>query len=296
MNSVSMGVVSATARQLGPDHPMVYIQTDASINPGNSGGPLVDASGRIVGINTLILSGGGGSEGLGFAAPSNIVRAIYEQLREGGRVRRGAIGVRAQTITPEIGEAFGLNRTWGALLGDVYPDGPADRAGLLPGDIVLSLNGKPMENGRQLEVNVYRQPIGKSVSMEVQRGGEAKSFRVEVTERTDKVYKFEELVSPEHNLIPGLGILALDVDDEVRELLPPLRKSGGVLVANRAWSATAPHEHGLHPGDVIHEAAGRIVRDLDGLKAAIGTVPVGSPIGLQVERGGKLLYLAIERR
>ena len=102
-SSVTLGVVSAVARQLEPDDPMIYIQTDASINPGNSGGPLVDTDGRVVGINTLILSQSGGNEGLGFAAPSNIVRNVFEQVRKYGRVRRGEIGVRAQTITPLAG-------------------------------------------------------------------------------------------------------------------------------------------------------------------------------------------------
>ena len=105
-SSVTMGVVSAVARQLEPDDPMIYIQTDASINPGNSGGPLVDTDGRVVGINTLILSQSGGNEGLGFAAPSNIVRNVFEQMRKYGRVRRGEIGVRAQTITPSLAEGL----------------------------------------------------------------------------------------------------------------------------------------------------------------------------------------------
>ena len=128
-SSVTLGVVSAVARQLEPDDPMIYIQTDASINPGNSGGPLVDTDGRVVGINTLILSQSGGNEGLGFAAPSNIVRNIFEQVRKFGRVRRGEIGVRAQTITPSLAEGLQLPRDWGVVLGDVYPDGPAAKAG-----------------------------------------------------------------------------------------------------------------------------------------------------------------------
>ena len=128
-SSVTLGVVSAVARQLEPDDPMIYIQTDASINPGNSGGPLVDTDGRVVGINTLILSQSGGNEGLGFAAPSNIVRNIFEQVRKYGRVRRGEIGVRAQTITPSLAEGLQLPRNWGVVLGDVNPDGPAAKAG-----------------------------------------------------------------------------------------------------------------------------------------------------------------------
>ena len=147
-NSVSLGVVSAVARQVRPDHPMIYVQTDASINPGNSGGPLVDVRGQVVGISTFIISQSGGSDGIGFAAPSNIVRSVYDQIREQGQVIRGEIGVRAQTITPELAGALGLAQDWGVVLADVHPGGPADVAGFRIGDIVLSLDGKVMENAR----------------------------------------------------------------------------------------------------------------------------------------------------
>ena len=129
-NSVSLGVVSAVARQIRADDPVVYIQTDASINPGNSGGPLVDVEGRVVGVNTFILSQSGGSEGIGFAVPSNIVRTVYKQIRQFGRVRRGEIGVRAQTITPELAGGLGLPQNWGVVLADVFPGGPAATAGV----------------------------------------------------------------------------------------------------------------------------------------------------------------------
>src|SRR5207249_2742526 len=127
-NSVSMGIVSAVARQLKPDDRMIYIQTDTPINPGNSGGPLVDASGRVIGINTLIFSRSGGSEGVGFAAPSNIVRAVYEQIRSNGYVHRGEIGVRCQTVTPTLASALGLARDWGVVVSDVLPSSPAAQA------------------------------------------------------------------------------------------------------------------------------------------------------------------------
>src|SRR6187397_171016 len=145
-SSVSMGVVSAVARQLTPDDPMIYIQTDATINPGNSGGALVDTDGRLVGISTLIYSQSGGNEGIGFAAPSNIVRNVFMQIRKQGRVRRGEIGVNSQTITPLMAEALGLTFDAGVILADVLPGGPAEKVGLEPGDIVLSLDGKAMEN------------------------------------------------------------------------------------------------------------------------------------------------------
>ena len=131
-SSVTMGVVSAVARQLTPEDPMIYIQTDATINPGNSGGALVDTEGRLVGINTLIYSQSGGSEGIGFAAPSNIVRNVFSQIRKYGRVRRGEIGVSSQTITPLMAEALGLTFDAGVIVADVTPGGPAAKAGLEP--------------------------------------------------------------------------------------------------------------------------------------------------------------------
>ena len=172
-NSVSLGVVSAVARQLEPESTMIYVQTDASINPGSSGGPLVDLRGRLVGINTLILSQAGGNEGLGFAAPSNIVRTVYEQIRKNGRVRRGDIGVRAQTVTPALAAGLNLARDYGVVIADVTPGGPAARAGLRSGDLVVALDGKPMENGRQLQVSLYRRLVGDVVSLDILRDGQS---------------------------------------------------------------------------------------------------------------------------
>ena len=200
------------ARQIVADDPMIYIQTDATINPGNSGGPLVDSQGRVVGINTLIFSRSGGREGIGFAAPSNIVRSVFEQIRDTGRVRRGVTGVHAQILTPALAAGLGTPCDWGAILSDVTPGQPADRVGLRPGDIVLSLDGKLMENGRQLTVNLYNKPIGERVHLEVLRGEEELSFEVAVVERSDDPSRFVDFVDPERNLQP-LGILCLEIDD-----------------------------------------------------------------------------------
>src|SRR5262249_43083749 len=136
-NSVSMGVVSSTARQIKPDDPVIYIQTDASINPGNSGGPLVDVNGRVMGINTFILSQSGGSEGIGFAIPSNIVKNVFEQIRKDGHVHRGQVGLRVQSLTPALASGLGLSRDTGVLVADVTPDGPAEEGGVKIGDIIL---------------------------------------------------------------------------------------------------------------------------------------------------------------
>src|SRR5436309_8748480 len=134
-NSVSMGIVSATARQLNEDDPRIFIQTDAPINPGNSGGPLVDIQGRVVGINTFIFTQSGGSEGIGFAIPSNVVRYVYASLKKDGHVHRGQIGISVRTITPALALGFNLEPETGVLVEDVLPEGPADRAGVRVGDV-----------------------------------------------------------------------------------------------------------------------------------------------------------------
>ncbi|MFQ5822549.1 MAG: trypsin-like peptidase domain-containing protein [bacterium] len=292
-NTVTLGVVSSIARQLQPEDPMIYIQTDAPINPGNSGGPLVDTRGRVVGINTFIFTQSGGSEGIGFAAPSNIVRNVFEQIRKTGRVRRGLIGVHAQTITPALAAGFGLPQNWGVVLGDVYPDGPADKAGLKVGDVILTIDGKIMENGRQFDVNLYHRSIDDFVTLEVLRGSENLIMQVSVIERANDPERFAALVSPERNLIPKLGILGIDLDPKIAKMLPPLRKETGVVVATRA--ANAPYwENGLLPRDVIYSINGDPVAGLAELRSAVANLKVFDPVVVQVERQGRLMFIAFE--
>lgn len=290
-NSVSMGVISAVTRQLKPEDPMIYIQTDATINPGNSGGPLVDTDGNVVGINTMILSHAGGSEGIGFAAPSNIVRNVVDQFRLTGRVRRGGIGVFAQTITPTMAASLSLPRDWGVVIGDVYPGGPAEKAGLQVGDVVLSLDNKVMENGRQFKVNLYRRSVGDKVPVEIQRGTQTRTIKVSVVERDDDPARFASMVRPDKNLIPKLGVLCLDMDRRIQAMLPPMRKEGGVVVAARA--ADAPYsDDGLMPGDVIHALNGKTVKNLQGLKSELSKLGAAEPVTFQVERDGRLRFVA----
>ena len=292
-NSVSMGIISAVGRQLELDDPMVYIQTDAPINPGNSGGPLVNADGRLVGINTLILSQSGGNEGLGFAAPSNIVRTVFEQIRAKGRVRRGTIGVFAQTITPTLATALNLSQDWGVIVGDVFPKTPAAVAGLRVGDVVLTLDGKSMENGRQFEVNLYRRAVGDMVTLEVRRGDQTLKIPVAVAERADDPLRFSDLVSPDRNIVPRLGVLALDINDRIAPMVGGLRLGRGVLVAAR--SADSPMaDHGLRPGDVIVSMNGAPIAALADLRSGIGRLPAHAPVVLQIQREGQLMYIAME--
>lgn len=291
-NTVTMGVVSAVGRQLEPDDPMVYIQTDAPINPGSSGGPLVDARGRVVGINTLILSQGGGNEGLGFAAPSNIVRAVYDQLKTHGRVRRGSIGAAVQSITPVLAEALQLPQESGALVADVDPEGPGGKAGLRIGDIVVALDGKAIENGRQLDVNLYRRPTGTTATLDVLRGAERLKLTVAVDERRDDPGRFEDLVTREQHLVPKLGVLAITLTDALRDDLGLAGDDAGALVAARADETAA--EHGIQTGDLIVAVNRTRVRTLDDLRGALAKLPARAACALQVLRQGQYFYLAFE--
>ena len=292
-NSASLGVVSAVARQLAPDSPMIYVQTDASINPGNSGGPLVDVEGRMVGLNTLIASQSGGDEGIGFAAPSNIVRSVFAQIRDQGRVRRGVIGVRAQTITPELGDGLGLGVHSGVVLSDVRPGGPAAAAGLRVGDIVIALDGKPMENARQLDVNVYQRALGDVVTLDLVRSGVRFSYGVTVLERPKDPDRFTSLVTRERNLVSRLQVLALELDADLLKIAGPLRGSEGVLVAARAGGGHGT-EDDLRPGDVIYAINGVSVRGLTELRQAVGRPPPVESLVFHVERGGEFLLVVVE--
>ena len=290
-NSVTFGVVSAVARQVRPEDRMIYVQTDASINPGNSGGPLVDGQGRVVGINTFIYSQSGGSEGIGFAAPSNIVRNVFDQIRRTGRVHRGEIGVRVQTVTPALAAGLGLRQDWGVVLSDVPPDGAAARAGLRIGDLVVKLDGKVMENARQLEVDLYPRMPGGSVTLEVLRGAERLTYVVTVVERLGDPERFADRVSPERNSVARLGVLALDLDETVAQMLPPLRARAGVVVAT-ADGRTGPDP--LLPGDVIYSVNQEPVSGVESLRQALDRVRSGGPVVLEVERGGELRFLILE--
>src|SRR5208282_3568856 len=184
-NSVTRGVVSSIARQPDPDRPFVYIQTDAPINPGNSGGPLVDIEGKVVGINTFILTEGGGNEGIGFAIPSGVVRRIYEQLRKQGHVHREVIGATVQSITPTLAAGLGLQQDYGVIVADVTPEGPAEGAGLKVQDIVLTMDGKPVMNVPQFDAGFRLRMEPVPLHLEVVRASEKISLEIPVVEQRD---------------------------------------------------------------------------------------------------------------
>jgi serine protease Do len=292
-SSVSMGVVSSVGRQLRADDTMIYIQTDAPINPGNSGGPLLDPDGRVVGINTLIISQSGGSEGIGFAIPSSIVKTVAEQLKEKGHVHRGEIGAFAQSITPELATGLDLPRDYGVILSDVFPEGPGEKAGLKVGDIVTSLNGKPMESARQFDMNLYQEVGDKKARLKVLRGKEELDIEVPVIESEDDPARFADLVNPENSAVPELGILGIAVDKKISDLLPDLRNPFGVVVALRSATAKYTGSGGFETGDVIYQVNGTAVTSVAALRKLVADLKPDAPLVLQIERDGKLMYLTM---
>ncbi|TAM48976.1 MAG: PDZ domain-containing protein [Acidobacteria bacterium] len=292
-NTVTMGVVSAVARQLQPDDMLAYVQTDAPINPGNSGGPLVDVRGRVVGINTMIITRSGGSEGVGLAIPSNTVRYIVDQLRAKGRVHRGVIGVQVQTVSPTMAAALGLPQAWGVIVSDIDPDGPAGKAGIQIGDVIVSTDGEVVGNVREFGINLYHHPTGATVALDILRGGAKMSLKVPVVERPEDPDTLMDMVRPEKNLVPQLDILGIDVDAKLAAALPPLRKASGVLVAAMSADASPPADR-FQPGDVIHAVNWTTVTSLDELRKAVAGLKDGDPVVVQIERGGALKFVAFE--
>jgi serine protease Do len=207
-------------------------------------------------------------------------------------VQRGEIGARAQTITADLASGLGLPQAWGVVIADVAPDGPAAEAGLDIGDLVHSMDGKPMENARQFDVNLYRRAVGDVVPLEVQRGESRLTLRVKVRERPSDPDRLAEMVTRERNFVAPLGILALDLSDpRLATLVGSLRARAGVVVAG-ARGDGLPWEDTLQAGDVIYTLNGQSVLDIEGLRTALAGLTGKRSAVLQVEREGVLRYIA----
>ncbi len=293
-NSVTMGVVSAVARQADPEKAMVYVQTDAPINPGNSGGPLIDMQGKVVGINTFILSESGGSEGLGFAIPAGVVRFVYQSLRKYGHVHRIEIGAGTQAITPTLAEGLGLARSWGVIVDDVLPNQPAEAAGLKVQDIILSVDGRRIDTLPALNGAMYQHHPGDVLKLEVLRGTQRVTLNVAAVEHRDPMDQVLDAADPEKSLVQGLGILAIDLNGPLRSLVDNLRIPSGAVVVGQAGNELGVPETGLQSGDVIHTLNVTAITSVDSLRDAVKALKPGASVVLQVERDGGLLYLPFE--
>ena len=289
-NTVTMGVVSAVARQTDLDSPMVYIQTDAPINPGNSGGPLVTVNGEVAGVNTFILSQSGGNEGLGFAIPSGVVSVAFQQLRKFGHLHRAEIGIGIQTITPSMAAALMLPRTYGVVVSDVLPGSPAEAAGVEIGDVLASVDGKAADSLPLVAFHFYLLETGDKVHLDVLRGKDRLVFNVSVMEPPRDMDQVTGLADPEKNLVPTLGILGVEIDKKIASMAADLRDPFGIIVAAR--SAGAGVEVPLNAGDVIRMLNGQPMTTLDRLRGALKALPPGAPVALQIQRDQKLLFVS----
>jgi len=289
-NSVTMGVVSAVARQTDPDSPMVYIQTDAAINPGNSGGPLVNVNGELVGVNTFILSQSGGNEGLGFAIPSGVVGVVYRELRKFGHLHRAQIGIGMQTITPMLAAALNLPRNYGVVISDVLPDTPAMASGLQIGDVLVAIDGRPAENLPFVAFHFFALEFGQKVHLNVLRGKDRLMFDVPVAQPPRDMDQVASLADPDKNLVSTLGILGVEIDQRIAAMVPDLRDPFGIIVAARSTGASV--EVPLLAGDVIRTLNGQPMTTLDRLRSALKALQPGAPVALQIQRDQKLLFVS----
>lgn len=291
--SVSAGIVSARGRAIDDGPYVDFIQTDAAINRGNSGGPLFDMDGLVVGVNSAILSPNGGSVGVGFAIPADTVRTVVAQLRETGRVERGWLGVSVQPVTPEIAEAIGLDGRTGALVAQVVPDGPA--AGRLqPGDVIRSVDGKPVESVRELPKFIAAAAIGKPARLVVLRDGKPVEVSVEIGRRQQRTAG--AATADVHNektaALGRLGVTVAPVSDELRASLGLARTDQGAVVTSLKPDGAAARA-GLTAGDVIQRLDGRIIAAPGDLEEAVRTAKAPSVLAL-VNRHGSTLFVGIK--
>jgi serine protease Do len=289
-NSVTLGVVSSVARQIDPDSPMVYIQTDAPINPGNSGGPLVNVDGQVVGVNTFILTQSGGNEGLGFAIPSSVVNVVYQQLRKFGHVHHPEIGIGIQAISPTLATALNLKRISGVIVSDVLPDSPALAAGMRIGDVLQTIDGRPAYSVPYVTFRLMSVEAGGKVHVEVLRGKDRLAFDVPVVERPHEMDQIASLADPEKNLVRELGIIGIEIDQRIAAQLPELRDPFGIIVAARSTEGASGNP--LTAGDVIRTLNGQPMTTLERLRSTLKALPNGAPVALQIQREQRLMYVA----
>jgi serine protease Do len=288
-NTVTAGIVSAKYRHIGAGPYENFIQTDASINPGNSGGPLLNTRGEVIGINTVIFSQTGGSIGIGFAIPINMAKEILEQLKT-GKVVRGWLGVMIQKITPELKDKLGLENEKGALVADVSSGGPAEKAGVQRGDVVISFDGKKIDEMKDLPYIVASTPIGKTVPVEIIRKGRKKIFEVKIGELKEEKRGLEE---------EGKSGAGKRLGMKVEDLTPQLAKELGMpetegLVIVHVDGSSAAGEAGLRPGDIILELDQGTVKDTDHFLKKINRYKEGDTILFLIKRGDSTLYVTVK--
>lgn len=283
--TVTVGIVSAKGRVIGAGPYDDFIQTDASINPGNSGGPLFNVRGEVVGINTAIVAGG---QGIGFAIPVDIARDVIAQLRETGQVVRGWLGVMVQALNEELAASFGLEEPRGALVTEVTAGSPAEKAGILRGDVILSVNDQLVDELNDLPKQVAALPVGKRARITIFREGNERQLDVTIARLSDADTVAEGLSVIEEKL----GLDLADPSQELQRRYGLENSRGALVTAVTAGSSAAAA--GLQVGDLIIEANSRIVEDIASLRRVVDKVPAGGALRLLLQRGNRLLYTVIK--
>jgi serine protease Do len=284
-HTVTAGIVSAKYRQIGAGTYDNFIQTDASINPGNSGGPLLDITGEVIGVNTAIFSQSGGSIGIGFAIPINMAKDLLPQLKK-GKVVRGWLGVVIQQVTSELKDKLKLSTEKGALVADVVEGGPAEKAGIERGDVIVTFDGKDISESDDLPYVVASTPVGKTVTVEVIRKGQRKSIQVEIGELEE-----EEKPQVASEARPNLGLSVREITPELARNFGLSETSGVVIVQVEANSPA--QEAGLAPGDLILEIEQVEVKDLEQFNKMTEGYKAGDTILFLIKRRGSTLFLTL---
>jgi serine protease Do len=289
--TATMGIVSATGRGLGGaiEHYEDFIQTDAAINPGNSGGALLDLHGDLIGINTAIISGGGGNQGVGFAIPINMARNVMEQIVDHGKVIRGHLGVAIQSVNPDLAKAFGLAQGGGALVADVTPGSPAAKAGIERGDIILALNGQPVNEPDDLSVRIAETAPGTTVHLKISRNGQTRDVAVVLGQTSEKT---ETAATGELGASVMRGVQVQNLTPAIADDLGISRGVRGVVITSVGDSSAAAAA-GLQRGDIIQEVNRKPVSNVEEFHRALAGAN-GSSVLLLVSRGGSARYVVVE--
>jgi serine protease Do len=292
--TVTMGIISAKGRgNLGIEDYEDFIQTDAAINPGNSGGALVNTRGELIGINTAILSGSGGNQGVGFAIPVNMARNIVHQIEQNGRVIRGYLGVSTQPVTEQMSKAFGrTGDNYGALVAQVRPDSPAQKGGLQPGDIILELNEQRVEDSRTLSLSVSQMSPGSPAHLKVFRNGTMKDLVVTLGELPEKDNESAGEDGAANDLMGGISVQNL-TPEIARELGVPGSLTG--VVVTRVDPSSAAAESGLRQGDIVREVNRKPVTSARDFENAVRSPNKGAVL-LLVNRNGQSLFMVVQQQ
>jgi len=300
--TVTMGIISAVGRGgIGIVDYENFIQTDAAINMGNSGGALVDIDGRLLGINTAIFSRSGGNQGIGFAIPANLAREVMQSLRDKGRVVRGYIGTSVQTLTPEIADAMKLKgQQTGALVGEVEPNAPAAKAGIKTRDVITAVNGKKVNDPRELRLMIGSMAPGTKAHMEINREGQTKTFDVQLAEMppgaTDEGNETssEETTQPEKTTVFG-GVVVTTITEDIRTALNLPKDVQGAVIADIDAESPAA-KSGLREGDVIQEVNKQPVKSAKDLLVISKKLKPNEKILMRVYSQGRSGYVALEAK